>query len=115
MLPLLVAISWFCASLQVSKALYCCRSKFASLTAILLAQYDSKLCNLLESYTKCFIVHADNVGSRQFQDIRRVRVLCSEYCSLLVDHMACLQWPVLVENQMFSHLAHNKRPCPGPA
>jgi hypothetical protein len=36
------------------------------------AQYDSKLCNLLETYNKCFIVHADNVGSRQFQDVRRV-------------------------------------------
>ncbi|KAK9846328.1 hypothetical protein WJX81_001598 [Elliptochloris bilobata] len=34
-------------------------------------EYDSKLCNLLEMYSKCFIVHADNVGSKQFQDIRR--------------------------------------------
>lgn len=37
-------------------------------------QYDSKLCGLLEEYEKCFIVVADNVGSKQFQDIRRVMV-----------------------------------------
>ena len=36
-------------------------------------QYDEKLCGLLENYEKCFIVHADNVGSKQFMDIRRVR------------------------------------------
>lgn len=36
-------------------------------------QYDEKLCGLLEGYDKCFVVHADNVGSRQFMDIRRVR------------------------------------------
>ncbi|KAK9868526.1 hypothetical protein WJX84_006537 [Apatococcus fuscideae] len=34
-------------------------------------QYDQKLCGLLEEYEKCFIVIADNVGSKQFQDIRR--------------------------------------------
>ncbi|CAL8460791.1 g322 [Coccomyxa elongata] len=34
-------------------------------------EYDEKLCGLLEGYDKCFIVHADNVGSRQFMDIRR--------------------------------------------
>ena len=38
-------------------------------------QYDEKLCGLLENYEKCFIVHADNVGSRQFMDIRRVCAL----------------------------------------
>ena len=35
-------------------------------------QYDAKLCNLLEVYDKAFLVHADNVGSRQFMDIRKV-------------------------------------------
>ncbi|BDA41774.1 60S acidic ribosomal protein P0 [Coccomyxa sp. Obi] len=34
-------------------------------------EYDEKLCGLLEAYDKCFVVHADNVGSRQFMDIRR--------------------------------------------
>ncbi|CAL5219189.1 g975 [Coccomyxa viridis] len=33
--------------------------------------YDEKLCNLLDTYDKLFLVHADNVGSRQFMDIRR--------------------------------------------
>lgn len=33
--------------------------------------YDAKLCSYLDEFTKAFIVHADNVGSKQFQDIRR--------------------------------------------
>ena len=33
-------------------------------------QYDQKLRHLLASYDKAFLVHADNVGSKQFQDIR---------------------------------------------
>uniref|UniRef100_A0A7S0WIR2 60S acidic ribosomal protein P0 n=1 Tax=Pyramimonas obovata TaxID=1411642 RepID=A0A7S0WIR2_9CHLO len=32
--------------------------------------YDSKLCNLLETFDKAFLVHADHVGSKQFQGIR---------------------------------------------
>jgi len=32
--------------------------------------YDAKLCSLLESYDKAFLVHADHVGSKQFQGIR---------------------------------------------
>jgi large subunit ribosomal protein LP0 len=32
--------------------------------------YDAKLCNLLETYDKAFLVHADHVGSKQFQGIR---------------------------------------------
>ena len=35
-------------------------------------QYDAKLCGLLDDYDRAFIVHADNVGSKQFMDIRRV-------------------------------------------
>jgi large subunit ribosomal protein LP0 len=34
-------------------------------------KYDQKLCGLLDEYDRAFIVHADNVGSKQFQDIRR--------------------------------------------
>lgn len=34
-------------------------------------QYDRRLCGYLEKYTDAFLVHADNVGSRLFQDIRR--------------------------------------------
>lgn len=34
-------------------------------------QYDRRLCGYLEKYTEAFLVHADNVGSRLFQDIRR--------------------------------------------
>jgi len=32
--------------------------------------YDAKLCNLLETFDKAFLVHADHVGSKQFQGIR---------------------------------------------
>lgn len=32
--------------------------------------YDNKLRGLLEEYSKAFLVHADNVGSKQFQEIR---------------------------------------------
>jgi large subunit ribosomal protein LP0 len=34
-------------------------------------KYDAKLCSFLDTYDRAFIVHADNVGSKQFQDIRR--------------------------------------------
>jgi large subunit ribosomal protein LP0 len=33
-------------------------------------QYDAKLRSYLEEYDKAFLVHADNVGSKQFMDIR---------------------------------------------
>lgn len=33
-------------------------------------EYDKKLCHLMDTHTKCFIVQADNVGSKQFMDIR---------------------------------------------
>jgi len=36
-------------------------------------QYNDKLCKLLDEHEKAFLVHADNVGSRQFMDIRTVR------------------------------------------
>jgi len=39
------------------------------------AQYDAKLCGYLEEYDRAFIVHADNVGSKQFMDIRAVRLV----------------------------------------
>jgi len=34
-------------------------------------QYHTRLCEFLDEYDKCFIVHADNVGSKQFMDIRK--------------------------------------------
>ena len=33
-------------------------------------QYDAKLCELMDTHSRAFLVHADNVGSRQFMDIR---------------------------------------------
>jgi ribosomal protein L10 len=33
--------------------------------------YDRKLCQLLDEYTKVLIAFADNVGSKQLQDIRK--------------------------------------------
>jgi large subunit ribosomal protein LP0 len=35
-----------------------------------LLQYDAKLCELMDTHTRAFLVHADNVGSKQFMDIR---------------------------------------------
>jgi len=32
--------------------------------------YDAKLCELMDTHTRAFLVHADNVGSKQFMDIR---------------------------------------------
>ena len=37
-----------------------------------LLQYDAKLCEYLDTYDRAFLVHADNVGSKQFMDIRAV-------------------------------------------
>lgn len=37
-----------------------------------MVQYGAKLCELLETHTKAFLVHADNVGSKQMMDIRAV-------------------------------------------
>lgn len=34
-------------------------------------KYDARLCEFLVEYDKCFIVHADNVGSKQFMNIRK--------------------------------------------
>ena len=39
------------------------------------SNYFSKLTNLLDEYPKCFIVGADNVGSKQMQ-VRRFMFLC---------------------------------------
>ena len=33
-------------------------------------QYNDRFCKLLDSHERAFLVHADNVGSRQFMDIR---------------------------------------------
>ena len=38
-------------------------------------KYNDRLCKLLDEHERAFLVHADNVGSRQFMDIRTVRVL----------------------------------------
>ena len=35
-------------------------------------QYDVKLCEFMDTYDRAFLVHADNVGSKQFMDIRAV-------------------------------------------
>ena len=45
----------------------------SDLHACELLQYDAKLRSYLEEYDKAFLVHADNVGSKQFMDIRAVR------------------------------------------
>jgi len=35
--------------------------------------YNDKLCKLLDDHDRAFLVHADNVGSKQFMNIRAVR------------------------------------------
>lgn len=32
--------------------------------------YDARMCSYLEMYSRAFIIHVDNVGSKQFQDVR---------------------------------------------
>ena len=32
--------------------------------------YDERMCSYLEEYNRAFIIHVDNVGSKQFQDVR---------------------------------------------
>lgn len=48
----------------------CVQSACLFAISLFISQYDAKLCELLDTHTKCFVVHADNVGSRQFMDIR---------------------------------------------
>ena len=60
-----------------------CSNQLQAKTNVLdaVVQYDSKLCQFLEDYDRAFIVHAYNVGSKQFQEIRRVSAigpLCSK-------------------------------------
>jgi hypothetical protein len=38
-------------------------------------QYEQKLTGILSKYSKAFLVHADNVTSKQFQQIRAVSLL----------------------------------------
>jgi len=33
-------------------------------------KYDARLCDFMDTYDRAFLVHADNVGSKQFMDIR---------------------------------------------
>ena len=32
--------------------------------------YDARMCTYLEEFSRAFIIHVDNVGSKQFQDVR---------------------------------------------
>ena len=54
------------------------------------ANYFVKLAELLEEYPRCFIVGADNVGSKQMQEIRIA--LRGQVClkfTLLVQMLLC--------------------------
>jgi hypothetical protein len=44
-------------------------------------QYEQKLFKLLDDYDKLFMFNADNVGSKQFMDIRAVRLPCTPPCA----------------------------------
>ena len=55
-------------------------------------QYDKRLSSFLDKYDRAFIVAADNVGSKQFQDIRRVSIyLCTPTCILQLQLPPILQ------------------------
>lgn len=54
----------------------CCSARGAlrlALTGSAVLQYEAKLFKLLDDYDKAFMFNADNVGSKQFMDIRAVR------------------------------------------
>ena len=45
-------------------------------------EYANRMFDLLDSYSKCFVVQADNVGSYQFLEIRRA--LRESECAMLM-------------------------------
>lgn len=45
-------------------------------------QYDQKLCSYLDKYTKCIVVHADNVGSNQLMMIRKASARLRGCCCI---------------------------------
>lgn len=49
-----------------------CPSEPAPSALPLCPQYHQRLCEYLDTYDKAFVVGADNVGSKQFSDIRAV-------------------------------------------
>jgi hypothetical protein len=60
-------------------------------------QYEAKLFKLLDDYDKAFMFNADNVGSKQFMDIRAVcsidvHLQGSSLCSC-VHGLACMGLP----------------------
>lgn len=46
------------------------------LPVLVISQYHNRLCDYLNTYDKAFVVHADNVGSKQMSDIRAVSTNC---------------------------------------
>ena len=74
-------------------------------------QYDAKLCELLDTHTRCFIVHADNVGSKQFMDIRAAlrgestilmgkNTMMRRSIRLYVERTGNDQWLVLLDHML---------------
>jgi hypothetical protein len=55
-------------------------------------QYEAKLFKLLDDYDKAYLFNADNVGSKQFMDIRAVRCLVNAVLDhvRLLDHLHCV-------------------------
>ena len=37
-------------------------------------KYNDRLCKLLDEHERAFLVHADNVGSRQFMDLSLIHI-----------------------------------------
>jgi large subunit ribosomal protein LP0 len=73
-------------------------------------RYDAKLCELLEKFDKAFIVHADNVGSKQFQHIRAAlrhqgqtvilmgkNTMMKRCLRLYIDRTGNDKWAILLE------------------
>ncbi|KAL6774549.1 RPLP0 [Auxenochlorella protothecoides x Auxenochlorella symbiontica] len=71
--------------------------------------YDAKLCELLDTHTKAFLVHADNVGSMQMMNIRAglrenstvlmgKNTLIRRCLRLYVERTGNEQWLVLLDH-----------------
>ena len=58
--------------------------------------YNDKICKLLDDNDRAFLVHADNVGSRQFMDIRAVRTPWAR--SMERKRLLFVALPLLVTN-----------------
>ena len=65
----------------------------ASLKPLCSMQYEAKLFKLLDTYNKAFLFCADNVGSKQFMDIRAVRDSAYSGRTRALQHLSATAQP----------------------